>query len=337
MSMHPVNSTPLQPAPLEHIPVKSFSRRKKAVLLSLLCFFVLCSSLILGFHGFIAWTLARPTIAPLSSNPAKAVGLPYQNVTFPSSNGSSTLSGWYIPTAQASSRTVIFSHGYGGNREELWVPIYSLAKKLHDSGYNVLMFDYGYVHPGNDRIVTAGIQESKELLGAVNYIKEKGSERVYVWGFSMGAGTALQAALQTKDIDGMILDSTFLLNPDTLYHNMKQYVNIPKFPSLPLVRVFFPLLNGVNMNQIPYQAVTTHEYPMPIYFIHGDEDERAPHEIAEQVYKNQHNVFSNYWVLPTGKHELIYSAKPDEYITRTFGFLKTISRPQLSESGFVEM
>ncbi|MVO99770.1 alpha/beta hydrolase [Paenibacillus lutrae] len=336
MNTTPVNTNPLNPASLEHVPVRTLTRRKKAILLSLLCVLLLFTSLVLGFHGFIAWTLARPTIAPLSSNPAKAIGLSYEDVTFPSSTGNSNLNGWYIP-AGASDKTVIFSHGYGGNREELWVPIYSLAKKLHESGYNVLMFDYGYVQPDNQRIVTAGIQESKELLGAVNYIKNKGSQNIYVWGFSMGAGTALQAALNTQDIDGMILDSSFLLSPDTLYHNMKQYVNIPKFPSLPLVRLFFPMLNGVSMNQIPYQSVTTHEYPMPIYFIHGDEDERAPYGIAEQIYKNQSNQASNYWVIPAGKHELIYSAKPDEYITRTFGFLQTIARPQLPEAGFVEM
>src|SRR5690606_28567965 len=135
----------------------------------------------------------------------------------PSRNGESHLEGWFIPGS--SKKTVIFSHGYGGNREELWVPFYTLAKELHKQKYNVIMFDYGYVQPDNNRIVTGGVQESQELLGAVDFVKNKIGGQVYIWGFSMGAGTALQAALDSEnEITGMILDSTFLLNPDTLYH-----------------------------------------------------------------------------------------------------------------------
>ncbi|WP_231570978.1 alpha/beta hydrolase [Gordoniibacillus kamchatkensis] len=213
-------------------------RRGRWLLTALISLAMLGVSLILAFHAYIAWTLARPHIDPLQSNPQAAIGVPYENVTFPSRGGGSTLQGWYLPAA-GSTNTVIFSHGYGGNREEIWVPIYSLAKMLHDAGYNVLMFDYGYVQ-GGDRIVTGGIRESQELLGAFDYMKDKGAHNLFIWGFSMGAGTALQAALQENGtaISGMILDSTFLLNPDTLYHNMRQVVDLPRYPSLPLIRWF---------------------------------------------------------------------------------------------------
>ena len=129
--------------------------------------------------------------------------------------------------------------------KKLWVPLYTLARELHLQNYNVLMFDYGYVHPSSKRVMTGGVQESQELLGAIDYIKQSTGGPIFIWGFSMGAGTALQTALHKMgDISGMILDSTFLLNPDTLYHNMNQVVHVPRFPSLPLVRLFFPLLNG---------------------------------------------------------------------------------------------
>jgi pimeloyl-ACP methyl ester carboxylesterase len=277
----------------------------------------------LAFHGYIAWTLARPHIDPLYSNPQAAVGLPYTDVTFPSHNHKSKLQGWYIPAD--SNNTVIFSHGYGGNREEWWVPIYDLAKRLYQENYNVLMFDYGYVQPGGEHIVTGGIQESQELLGAVDFIKEKGALNVFIWGFSMGAGTALQAALRGADVSGMILDSTFLLNADTLYHNMKKYVNLPKYPSLPLVRIFFPLLNGVSLQQIPFQNVTSAKYKMPIFFIHGEQDERAPYEMIESLYAQQSNKQSRLWLLPNATHELLYRADPNAYLERTIGFLKSIT------------
>lgn len=321
--------TPSTPAEIGSAQIESVSRsiqsRLKRFFIWLaviLMLFVLGA--VLCFHAYIAWILARPQVAPLVSDPQLAIGVPFENVQFPSRDQKTVLDGWYIPGS--SDKTVIFSHGYGGNREEIWVPIYDLASALHKQNYNVLMFDYGFVRP--DRIVTGGVQEAKELLGAVDYMKQMGSKQVFVWGFSMGAGTALQAALDSLDIDGMILDSTFLLEPDTLYHNMKQYVDLPRFPSLALVRLFFPILNGVSLHDIPYQEVKSKEYPMPIFFIHGEEDEKAPYEIAEHLYENQKsNPLSQLWLLPHDTHELIYRAHPKQYLEKTLDFLKKIVQP----------
>jgi pimeloyl-ACP methyl ester carboxylesterase len=338
MSSTSITPQPLNPAPLEQTVVLSrpLIRRKKLLLTLLLSVLLFCTSLLLAFHAYIAWTLARPIIDPLHSNPMLAVGLPYENITFPSRNQKSSLEGWFIPGN--SDKTLIFSHGYGGNREELWVPLYSLAQELHKQNYNVLMFDYGYVHPDSNRIVTGGVQESQELLGAVDYVKHHVNGDIYIWGFSMGAGTSLQAALQGgDDISGMILDSTFLLNPDTLYHNMKQYVNVPKFISLPLVRLFYPLLNGVSLQEVPYQKVISAKYSMPIFFIHGTQDTKAPYEMTEDIFNNQRsNPQSQLWILPNAQHELLYRAEPQAYITKTMKFLNELSLPYTPGRGFVE-
>ncbi|NOU93508.1 alpha/beta fold hydrolase [Paenibacillus sp. LMG 31456] len=330
MEPETLTSIPLHTAQtqIENVIIKpSIARRRiKQLLIAMMSFMLLLFSLVLGFHAYIAWTLARPHIDPLRSNPALSFGAAYENIQFPSLNGSSNLSGWFIPAESLAekSKTVVFSHGYGGNREEIWVPLYSLAKELHKQNYNVLMFDYGYVQPKES--VTGGIRESQELLGAIKYAKEYGSGEVYVWGFSMGAGTALQAALQTKDIDGMILDSTFILEPDTLYHNMIQVANLPKFPSQPLVHLFFPLLNGVSLNQIPYDKVKEAKYSMPIFFIHSKNDERAPFEMAQEVFRNQpDNSGSQLWLLTKERHELIFKGNKKDYLSLTMGFLNGLS------------
>jgi pimeloyl-ACP methyl ester carboxylesterase len=328
--------TPLAPAGIGSASTGAAALRKRGRrwwLTALLSLLFLAASLILAFHAYIAWTLARPRIDPLHSNPQLAIGVPYEDVTFPSRGGDSTLQGWYLPAGSAN--TVIFSHGYGGNREEYWVPIYSLAKMLHDANYNVLMFDYGYVQGGN-RIVTGGIQESRELLGAIDYIKARGAHNLFIWGFSMGAGTALQAALQEPGttIAAMILDSTFLLNPDTLYYNMRKVVNLPRNPSLPLIRLFFPLLNGIRLREVPYTKVESTAYPMPIFFIHGQQDERAPYETIERLYEKQKDTYGKQlWILPDATHELLYRAAPQQYEQRTLQFLKANTVEWRSFSG----
>ncbi|HEY0828470.1 MAG TPA: alpha/beta fold hydrolase, partial [Bacilli bacterium] len=265
LTLNPIN--PISNQPLARAPLR-FHRLFKWLIIILLIAASFPLSAILAFNGYIAWTLGRPIVESLTSNPLEAVGLPYEDVLFNSIGGRSVLSGWYIPAKSGiSKKTVIFSHGYRGNREEKWVPLYKLSQELHKKKYNVLMFDYGYVSPDQKRLMTAGALESKELLGAIDFIKNKGAEQIFIWGFSMGAGTALQTALHNTDITGMILDSTFLLEPETLkFTLLQQEINFfPIPPSAGLVRFFIPLLNGVSLKSIPYEEVKSTQYTMPIF------------------------------------------------------------------------
>jgi dipeptidyl aminopeptidase/acylaminoacyl peptidase len=280
--------------------------------------FFLAASTIASFYAYVAWAVGRPAIAPVLSNPLLAAGLPYEDIRFPSADGRSKVDGWYIPGK--SSYSVILSHGYGTTREEPWVPMYKLAQELHKSGFNVLMFDYGFV---KNRPATGGFHEKEELLGAVHYVRERKASQVYIWGFSMGAGTALQAALIDSKINGMILDSTFILDPDSMYHNLKQHAAfLPKGPSLFMMNVMLPLFNGFNLAQIPYQAVQTAKYKMPLFMIHGEMDDKAPYTQIKHFFSNQKdNALSRMWLLPTGKHELIYRVHAQEYMERSMRFL----------------
>lgn len=291
-----------------------------ALLLSVFFFFVFC---FIALHAYIAWVLSNPTVAPLYSNPSLAKGLDYEDVNFPALDGSRMMQGWYIPS-EGSTKTIVFSHGYGANREESWVPMYDLAHYAHSLNFNVVMFDYGFASQSNKDIATGGKKESQQLLGAIQLAKERGAKEIVVWGFSMGAGTALQAGLVTKDVDAMILDSTFLLEPDTLYHNIKQNINLPRQPSLEIMELLFPVLNGTGLNQIPYAKVKSQDYPFPVLFMHGTKDDKAPYPIAEELAANQSNPYSDSWIIEDSHHELLFREHPREYLRRVSAFLGNV-------------
>ncbi len=311
-----------EPAQLPHLPVGSRRRHLAVALLS--SFIVLVMLALIAVHGYIAWTLAHPYVAPLISNPKLAKGLDYEEVSFPSASGRTNVDGWYIPAAAASERTVVFSHGYGANREETWVPMYELANLLHGLRYNVLMFDYGYASSVKRTPATGGVEESQQLLAAIDYAKSQGAGEVIVWGFSMGAGTALQTALLTDDISAMILDSMFITDADTLHHNMSQLTSLPRYPSLALVEWMLPIWTGTRMSDIPARTVRNTAYDMPIYMIHGTKDAKAPVQIAEQIAGNQRHALSQAWIVGGGKHELLFQVHPKEYMQRAAVFLSQV-------------
>ncbi|WP_145949939.1 alpha/beta fold hydrolase [Paenibacillus sp. Y412MC10] len=314
------------PRPLPDTPLPLSTRMIRfkhilvALLLSVVFFLLFC---FIALHAYIAWVLSNPTVAPLYSNPMQAKSMKYEDITFPAHDGSRMMQGWYIPAA-GSTKTIVFSHGYGANREETWIPMYDLAHFAHRLNFNVIMFDYGFASQNSKAVATGGKVEAQQLLGAIDLAKQRGAKQIVVWGFSMGAGTALQAGLQTKDVDAMILDSTFLLEPDTLYHNIKNQIDLPRHPSLEILQLLFPVLNGTSLNQIPYQQVKKEDYPFPIFFIHGTEDEKAPYPIAEKLASNQTNPYSDVWIVKGSHHELIFREHSREYLRRVSTFLGNI-------------
>ncbi|QMV44957.1 alpha/beta hydrolase [Cohnella cholangitidis] len=285
--------------------------------------FCLLVMLFVAFHAYAAWALSHPPVAPLSSNPMLAKNLAYSEVTFASADNRTLVDGWWIP-AETSQKTVVLSHGYGANREEFWVPMYDLADLLHGMNYNVLMFDYGFASKTHATPATGGRIESQQLLGAIQFAREQGSQELIVWGFSMGAGTALQAALQTAPVDAMILDSTFLPDDETIYYNISNYVNLPRYPSLSLIRKFFPLMSGTRLEQIPAAQVQTTAFDFPIFLIHGTADDKAPVYLSENVAKAQTNSLSQLWIVPDAIHEMIYRTHTEEYVQRMTVFLDSV-------------
>jgi uncharacterized protein len=290
------------------------------VTLSLFCFIIIA---ITGLHAYIAYRLAHPYVAPLVSNPKIAAGLDYSEVTFPANDQDTLIDGWWIPASE-SHKTIVLSHGYGTNREEPWVPMYELSALIHARGYNVLMFDYGYASSKHRMPATGGVLESGQLLGALQFARQHGSDELIVWGFSMGAGTALQAALRSEPVDAMILDSTFLPDDYTLYYNIRQQIDVPKYPSLSLLRTFIPIMSGASLSDIPSKQVEQTNYDFPILLIHGTADDKAPEAIAERIAHAQLNPLSELWVVPDALHEMIYRMHPEEYIARTTAFLDQI-------------
>lgn len=164
---------------------------------------------VLVFVAFISRHLINPPRQRLWALPSDA-GLNYHDVEFPARDGL-RLSGWFLPVDQDASSprpTVILVHGWTWNRlgdsgesllsnisGGLHVDLLRLAYELHEAGNHVLMFDlrnHGQSASGGP--VTFGLQESNDLLGALDYLATRADvdqEKIGVVGFSVGANALL--------------------------------------------------------------------------------------------------------------------------------------------------
>ena len=97
------------------------------------------------------------------------LGLPAEAVVFPPLHGDYHVSGWFIPSPQATT-TILVCPGYRTGMSDTL----GMSAHLWRAGHNVLVFEY-YGH-GTEvgKPVTLGYREINDFLGAIAYAKQRG-------------------------------------------------------------------------------------------------------------------------------------------------------------------
>ena len=277
----------------------------------------------LGISVFLGHSMTSIKRVPIEGNPA-LLGLSYEEVSFPSIDDGLILYGWYLPV-QDSEPVIIMIHGADGNRADPSIGMLDIASGLLEHGYNVLMFDLRGHGESEGNRMSAGFYEKRDLLGAVDYVKGLGFERIGVLGFSAGASTALIGTAESDDIDAVVADSSFADLKDMMEPEFSRRTKFPKFflgPLLFMVKIMY----GVDFNAVkPVEAVAGIE-PRPILFIHGELDDTVPLEHAYRLRDASQSPESQLWVVPGAGHVRAYITRPEEYISRVTAFFDGVLR-----------
>lgn len=134
-----------------------------------------------------------------------AHGMPCEDVSFASVDGL-TLGGWWIPAPAPTRGTIVLCPGQNGSMDKDTPQ----AKPLHDTGFNVFMFDFRAHGRSDGQMVTMGVLEQLDLRGALDYLEqERDIRRVGVMGFSMGSAVALLTAAEDARIAALVVDGAY--------------------------------------------------------------------------------------------------------------------------------
>ncbi len=138
---------------------------------------------------------AQQERSPVLHTPEEA-GLEYEAVSFPSSDGT-PLEAWFMPS-KGSDKLIVANHPMGFSRSGLpahldpWKSLWASSgndfevnlipdyKILHDAGYNVLTYDlrnFGHSSAANGGIGSSGIFESRDVLGSLEYVRNRKDTR----------------------------------------------------------------------------------------------------------------------------------------------------------------
>jgi fermentation-respiration switch protein FrsA (DUF1100 family) len=282
----------------------------------------------------VATQLVYAPQMPITRTPA-ALGLSYQDVTFPSRDDHVMLRGWFIPgvlpdgqlTAQ---RVLIMVHEARTNRADPRAGLLDLSGALARNGFAVLAFDMRGSGQSPPAPLSLGYFEQRDVLGAVDFVRSGPlaypalgrPQAVGGWGISMGAATLLLAAAREPAIQAVVSDSAFADIIPILEREVPGHSGLPS--------VFTPgaltaarALYGIDFYAVRPVDVVARLAPRPVLLIHGSADQYVPPDDQDQLAlaaRAVPNAQVDVWRVHGAGHAESYLVEPTQYVVRVVAF-----------------
>jgi fermentation-respiration switch protein FrsA (DUF1100 family) len=257
----------------------------------------------------------------LTETPA-TYGAEYRDVQFQTSDGV-TIRGWLLPS-RGKHATITYSHGLFRSRRELL----ERAVELWKLGYGALLFDSRNHGESGSARVTLGYAERLDAEAAVRFLREeeRSTDRIVLFGISMGAAAVLLAAAETPDVSAVIADSSFLSFYDTTTHHVKLFLHLPPFPMANELRFLIQWRAGFDGDKLSPLEAVNHLGQMPVLFIAAARDHRMPPDIARRLYQSSRSPGRDLLIIDgpgADVHGHAYQADPARYISSVAAFLES--------------
>lgn len=242
-------------------------------------------------------------------------GLSYEKIAFKSRDGL-TLRGWFVP-AEKPRATIVFCHGHAGSMD----PDTEYTPAFHDSGYNVLMFDFRGHGRSEGQRVSMGYRERLDLLGAIDYLRSRGIDRVGVLGFSMGGAVAISTAPQSEAIRAVVCDGGFTRLGNAIARGARERGWPGWIAALvsPLIICLASLRLGSWLPRADPVRWVDKIAPRALLIIHGGLDPYVSLADVHELYAKAGEP-KELWVVPQTGHRRVDKQRPDEYRAKLLAF-----------------
>ncbi|KQX56951.1 MULTISPECIES: alpha/beta hydrolase [unclassified Streptomyces] len=262
---------------------------------------------------------AKISVTVWASDPQRARGLDYQDVTYPSENG--PMPAWFLPGTR--STWVIQVHGLGAGRG---AGLRTLPQ-LHAQGYPVLDITYRN-DPGAPRDAGGnrqfGDSEWRDLEAAVRYARTRGAADVVLYGFSMGGGiveTYLDRATDTTAVRSVVLDSP-ALDYRAVIGTIASGLGLP--PAVGgITAAFVELRSGADLDAVDALSANRRAGGprQPVLLFHGTDDRVVPHSTSVAFARDWPDEVTLVNV-EGASHTGAWNADPDTYEKHLTAFLE---------------
>lgn len=257
----------------------------------------------------------RRAVRPLPAD----FDFPTEQVSFAATDGV-TLWGWFVPCA-GSTRGAVLLHGNGSTRSQM----IARARWLRTQGYAVLLYDArGHGESGGER-VSFGLLETRDLLGALDYVRSRGATDIGCIGASQGGATIALAAEQLRNVRWVVLEAVFPDLPLAMDRRFRHTLHLPGWFAGLLMRPIAEWRIGASAREIaPLKMVG--RLKCPALILGGERDPYTTVEDTRALYAAAAGP-KQLWLVPNAGHVDLYGAAGRNYEEHLAEFLKAATGP----------
>jgi pimeloyl-ACP methyl ester carboxylesterase len=250
----------------------------------------------------------------------KDFGFAYEDVSFQSYDGLK-LTGWFLPAKTVSNVTLVILHGLGSNAGDMLLNILCLAQP---GKWNLFLFNFRGHADSEGHYTSLGPLELKDLESALTFIKAakpKETERLGIYGHSMGAAVAIVGAARHPELEAVVAESPFARTRKTVAYFATKFYGIPEFPFMMLAVFLTQLRLGISLwNFSPLDDVGKIA-PRPFFMIHAERDARMPATDIQALIQAA-GPPKELWIVPGSDHGEPWMVAKEEYDRRMEEFFR---------------
>ncbi|GHU08762.1 alpha/beta hydrolase [Spirochaetia bacterium] len=280
---------------------------------------ILVANFVVGYR-FFRFALGRK---PSGEIPEWTVGITPEIWSITAKDGV-ILKGYFFRAgteAIQSNKTAVLVHGYHGFAQQ-WDDV---VKHYCEDGLNVFVADNRAHGASGGRYVGMGWLDKDDYLSWLPLIIEKtGSDcSILLHGVSMGGATVMMLSGEKlpPQVKCIIEDCGYTLVFDEFANVVKKWYHLPPFPLLYTGGLFAKFIAGYSLKEASSLS-QLRKNRLPIFFIHGGDDDFVPTKMVYQLYEAAVGVDKELWVLPGVQHALSYQEDPGEYFRRVRTFYR---------------
>lgn len=307
----------------------AFAERKSVLpknIFVAIIYIIILLFIMVGVVSFLsAWKITHPGKAATPQISAN-IAPNYKNISFYYGESSEKINGWFFPST-GSKNTVLMIHSYGRNRLEFDEATFKLITRFNNEKFNVLTVDLRGSGNSSGSITTFGKNETEDVLTAIKYLKQQGTEKIVLMGFSTGASACLSAVAKTSYKDsilGVIGDSPYAAINNYISNKIDADNLLPAIPFDFTIDFITRKLSKVS-SDMDVTAQIPEIIPTPILLIDGAQKELPASEntkLLYELYFRKSPVQAHYWNSGAQEYGGSFLLKPNEYMGRVTEFIK---------------
>jgi fermentation-respiration switch protein FrsA (DUF1100 family) len=245
-------------------------------------------------------------------------GLPQENVEISGQDGV-ILKGWLVAqkAARKSRGTIFYLHGVGDCKTDG----VAHARLFFKHGYNVLLYDSRAHGESGGVFCTYGYHEKHDISAAISFLQRKKALKVGqigIFGTSMGAAVAIQAAAIDKRIKAVVAEACFTDLRTISVDYQRRIVKLPWHFLRNVAMARSQRIANFKARDVS-PVIDVHTLTIPLLFVHGTADRLINYEYSKTLYHHA-NEPKEILLVPGGNHTDVWEIAGDKYENKILSF-----------------